>query len=175
MYEKKIQDHVIRLVKQDITDYEVEAFVYYARPDLKLGTGWGGAISVRGGPSIQKELDEIGSCEVGKAVVTGAGEMKAQHIIHAVGPAFQEEDEERKLRDTVRSTLALADEKGFARVAYPPMGSGFYGIPLDVSARIMLDELQRHLQGESKLQEVIICVNDNRELKPFRAQLEALA
>jgi O-acetyl-ADP-ribose deacetylase (regulator of RNase III) len=175
MFEKKFRDRVIRLIKQDITDYEVEAFVYYARPDLKLGTGWGGAISVRGGPSIQKELDEIGSCEVGEAVVTAAGEMKAQHIIHAVGPAFQEEEEEQKLRDTLRSTLTLAEEKGFARVAYPPMGTGFYGIPLDISARIMLDELKRYLQGEPKLQEVVICVNDNRELKPFKAQLDALA
>ena len=175
MDEKKINDRVIRLIKGDITDFEVEAFVYYARPDLKLGTGWGGAISVRGGPSIQKELDEIGSCEIGKAVVTAAGEMKAGHIIHAVGPSFQEEEEERKLRDTLRSTLALADEKGFAQVAYPPMGTGFYGISLDNAARVMFDEFKRHLQGETKLKEVIICVNDNRELKPFRAHLEALA
>jgi len=84
---RKINQSTISLRTGDITDMEVEAFVYYARNDLKLGAGYGNAIAVRGGPSIQKELDEIGELEVGEAAVTDAGNMKSQYIIHAVGPA----------------------------------------------------------------------------------------
>ena len=55
----RIGDSHVRLIRGDITDLDVQAFVFYAKPDLKLGSGFGTAISVRGGPSIQKELDEF--------------------------------------------------------------------------------------------------------------------
>jgi O-acetyl-ADP-ribose deacetylase (regulator of RNase III) len=110
--EKKVGKSTLRVIKGDITDTEVEAFVFYARPDLKLGTGHGNAIAVRGGPSIQKELDEMGTTNVGDAVVTEAGKLKAKRIVHAVGPAFLENDIESKLRNTVLGALKRADEAG---------------------------------------------------------------
>ena len=90
--ELKVKQSLIRLMKGDITALEIEAFVYYARPDLVLGTGFGGAISVRGGPKIQEELKKLGVIRTGEAVTTSAGNMKAKYIIHAAGPRFQEED-----------------------------------------------------------------------------------
>ena len=56
---------VIRLIKDDVTDLEVDAFVFYARSDLALGSGFGGAISVRGGPAIQKELEALAPVDTG--------------------------------------------------------------------------------------------------------------
>ena len=70
MAEKKIGNKVLRLVRGDITDMEVEAFVFDITDDVKLGSGFGGAIQQRGGIVIQKQLDEIGSCPTGDAVVT---------------------------------------------------------------------------------------------------------
>ena len=108
MAEKKIGNKVLRLVRGDITDMEIEAFVFDITEDVKLGSGFGGAIQQRGGIVIQKQLDEVGSCPTGEAVVTEAGILKADWIIHANGPKFREEDEEAKLRKTVRSALARA-------------------------------------------------------------------
>ena len=78
----QIKQSVVRLIRDDITDIEVDAFVYYAQHDLVLGSGFGGAIAVRGGPSVQKELDELDPLETGNAIVSGAGNLKAEHIIH---------------------------------------------------------------------------------------------
>lgn len=161
----------VRLVCGDITDLEVDAFVFYAQHDLVLGSGFGTAISTRGGPSIQKELDELGPLETGQAVVTGAGNLKAQHIVHAVGPRFNEADTDGKLRTTVLNSLRAADEKGLKRIAMPAMGAGFYGIPLDVCARVMLDTLVGYLEGESGIEEVVLCVIDRREHGPFDAAI----
>ena len=97
----QIHDSVLRLIRGDITEIEVDGFVFYAQPDLALGSGFGGAISVRGGPGIQKELDELGPVETGGVVVSGAGKLHADFIVHAVGPRFNEEDTEGKLRTTV--------------------------------------------------------------------------
>ena len=172
MAEKKIGDKVLRLVREDITEMEVDAFVFDITEDVKLGSGFGGAIQQRGGIVIQKALDEIGSCPTGEAVVTEAGILKADWIIHANGPKFREEDEEAKLRKTVQSVLARAEEKGVKRLAFPPMGTGLYQVPLDLCTRVMVDTISEHLANGSTIEEVLIAAPDNREFNPFKAKIE---
>jgi O-acetyl-ADP-ribose deacetylase (regulator of RNase III) len=174
MKEKKWNGKTIRLMKGDVTDLEVDAFAFYAAEDLSLGSGYGTAIAVRGGATIQEELNGRGPLPVGEAVLTGAGEMKARYIIHAVGPKFQEEDEETKLHKTMISALKCAEEKALKRVAFPPMGTGFYGIAVERCARVMLSTIRERLNGQSPLEEVIVCVRDTREIGPFSSELEAL-
>jgi O-acetyl-ADP-ribose deacetylase (regulator of RNase III) len=173
--EKKINQSTIRLIKGDITDIEVEAFVFYARPELKLGSGFGNAIAVRGGPTIQKTLDEMETpLRVGEAVVTEAGKLKAKYIIHAVGPAFQEENTEEKLRNTVVSSMKRAEEKGIQQIAFPLMGAGFYGVPMDIGAKVTLGTIKDYLANNTGVKEVVVVALDNRELGPFKTQFEAL-
>lgn len=173
--EKKINQSTIRLIKGDITDIEVEAFVFYARPELKLGSGFGNAIAVRGGPTIQKTLDEMETpLRVGEAVVTEAGKLKAKYIIHAVGPAFQEENTEEKLRNTVVSSMKRAEEKGIQQIAFPLMGAGFYGVPMDIGAKVTLGTIKDYLAKSTGVKEVVVVALDNRELGPFKTQFEAL-
>lgn len=171
----QVNRSVVRLIKGDITDLEVDAFVFYAQPDLVLGSGFGGAIAMRAGASVQKELDELGPVATGEAVVSGAGKMKAEHIIHAVGPRFQEEDMEPKLRTTMLSTLKCAEEKAVGTLAFPAMGSGYYGIPPALSAKVMVEVLQDHLKGDTSLTEVVICVLDTPQYNSFEAALAALS
>lgn len=171
----QINQSVVRLIKDDVTDLDVDAFVFYAQSDLALGTGFGGAISVRGGPSIQKELNELAPVALGEAVVSAAGELKAQHIIHAVGPKFQEEDTEGKLRTTVLNSLGRAEEAEVERLAFPAMGAGYYGIAPDVCARVMLEAIEGYLEGETGIKEVVICVFDTRQYNAFKAQIENMS
>ncbi|MHC4398419.1 MAG: macro domain-containing protein [Planctomycetota bacterium] len=166
---------VVRLVRDDVTELDVDAFVFYAQHDLVLGSGFGTAISLRGGPQIQKELDELGPVETGHVVVTEAGNLKAKFIVHAVGPRFNERDVDRKLRTTVLNSLKAAEEKGVKRFALPPMGAGFYGVPLDLCARVMVDTIKSYLEGETGIQEVDLCMMDQREFAPFESQLASLS
>ncbi len=168
--EKKVGRGVMRLVRGDITDLDVEAFVYDITEDVQLGSGYGGAIQQRGGPSIQKELNAIGSCPKGHAVVTGAGELKARHIIHTNGPKFHEEDTEGKLERCVVAVLEQAEKKGITQVAFPPIGTGLYQVPLDVCARVMMGAVEAHLKRGSTVREVIFVALDSREHAPFAAR-----
>jgi len=171
----QINQSVVRLIKDDVTDLDVDAFVFYAQSDLVLGTGFGGAIGVRGGPSVQKELDELAPVDIGEAVVSDAGKLKAKHVIHAVGPKFQEEDTEGKLRTTVLNSLRRAEDVGAERLAFPAMGAGYYGIPPDLCARVMLEVIKNHLEGETAIKEVIICVLDTDQKNAFKAQIENMS
>lgn len=170
----KVNTSTIRLERGDITDYDIEAFVYYAQHDLVLGSGFGTAITMRGGPSVQEELNGMGPLNTTECVVSAAGNMKAEKIIHAVGPRFQEENLDTKLAATIHNVLKLAEEKGIKKIAFPPMGAGFYGVPLDVSAHITLDSIKDHLRNGSSIEEVVIFLLDKRDYKPFQEKIVAL-
>lgn len=162
----------IRLVRGDITELDVDALVFYAQPDLTLGSGFGGAIAVRGGASIQKEANDLatnGPLPTGSAVMTGAGKLKARRIIHAVGPRFREEDTEAKLRRTILNCLQCAQAEGLKSLAFPLMGSGYYGIPPAVSARVMLDVFESHAEEVPGIEEIIVCVFDTPQFTAFEA------
>lgn len=170
----KIHNSQILVTKGDITLLEVPAFVFYAQHDLQLGTGFGTAVSQRGGPSIQEELDKLGPLATTEVVASAAGSLKAEWILHAVGPRFMEEDIPGKLRTTMLNCLREADAKGVTGLAFPAMGAGFYGIPLDVCAETMLAAIRDYLCQETKITEVTVCLLDDREYKPFVKQLSVL-
>jgi O-acetyl-ADP-ribose deacetylase (regulator of RNase III) len=170
----QVNKSTVGLSKGIITDLDTDAFVFYAKEDLALGSGFGSIISGQGGPSIEKELKELAPIAVGEAVVSTAGKLKAKHIIHAVGPAFQEEDTESKLRAAVSNSLKRADEKGIERLAFPAMGAGYHGIPLDLCARVMLETIQSHLKGETGIKEVVICVLDTPWVQSFQSRIAKL-
>jgi O-acetyl-ADP-ribose deacetylase (regulator of RNase III) len=169
----RVNGKSIRLEKGDLMAAPVDAVVFYAREDLQLGSGFGSAILARGGVAIQNELDLIGHIAVGEAVVTSAGSMPSRHIIHACGPKFQEADLEAKLSKCVRSALEAAAAKDFKTIAFPPMGAGFYGVPLQLCAMVMLEIIGGFLALPSSIEEVTIYVIDDREFRAFEARFPA--
>jgi len=152
----------------------MDGIVYYARPDLNLGSGYGSAIATQGGPKVQEELKKIGSANVTEVVVTGGGGLPARHILHAVGPRFQEENLEEKLKTTILNTLKKAEEYKLRRIVFPAMGAGFYGVPLETCARMSLEIAGEFLPKAAALQEVVFCLRDSREFKPFQEQLQKM-
>jgi O-acetyl-ADP-ribose deacetylase (regulator of RNase III) len=102
---------ILRLVKGDITERDVDVIVNAANSYLKHGGGVAAAIVRKGGAIIQEESDEIGFVPVGSAVITGAGKLPCKAVIHTVGPSMGEGDEDNKLIRAVQSSLTLASEK----------------------------------------------------------------
>ena len=92
-----------------------------------------------------------------------------------MGPRFHEENIEGKLRTTLLNLLTLVEEKGITRIAFPAMGAGFYGIPADLCARVMLETIKSHLLGETGIAEVVICVLDTPQYEAFKVPLATLA
>ncbi|MDP2996313.1 MAG: macro domain-containing protein [Bryobacterales bacterium] len=172
--ERKVHQTVVRLMQGDLTALEVDAFVHYAKENLELGSGYGTAIQSRGGGAVKKEVEKIGGIRMGEAVMTTAGGMAAKHIIHACGPKFQESDTEGKLRDCMNSALQIARENGLKSVAFPPMGAGFYGVPLALSAQVMIDAIRSAAAAGTPPEVIIICTVDGRDFLAFKNQVGAL-
>lgn len=161
----------VEAVQGDITAAPVDAIVNAANEHLQLGSGVAGAIRAKGGPSIQEECNRIGGTAVGTAVVTAAGNLKAKHVIHAVGPRKGEGEEDRKLASAVRASLALAERQGMRSIALPAISAGNFGFPMDRCARIMLTEIQRYIQGGTKLEQVTVCLYGDEAFDTFKREL----
>lgn len=170
----KINNTEIKILRDDLTNMEVDAIVFYAKSNLSLGSGYGNAISTRGGPSIKTELEKIGIANQTEAVVTKAGNLNCKFIIHAVGPAFQEKDMIPKLKTTISNALNAASSYEIETIALPLMGAGFYGVPVDLSVKTMYDCVKEYAGKNGKIKEVIFCANDNRELKLIKDNLTKL-
>ena len=82
-----------------------------------------------------------------------------------------EGDEDKKLASAVRAALALADRRGMKSIALPAISTGIFGFPIDRAARIMLTEIQRFLQGGTKLERVVLCLYDEEAFEVFKREL----
>jgi O-acetyl-ADP-ribose deacetylase (regulator of RNase III) len=168
-----IGDKAIELVQGDLTELAVDAIVNAANAQLVLGAGVAGAIRTKGGPSIQEECDRIGGTTVGQAVATGAGNLKARYVIHAVGPRMGEGDEDEKLRQATWNSLLRATEKGLRSIAFPAISTGIFGFPKDRCATIMFSAARQFLQQQpTTLQKVIFCLWSAEDLAIFGRTLE---
>jgi len=172
--ELRVKQGILRLEVGDITELPVEGIVYYARPDLVLGSGFGGVITAKGGPKIQEELKKFGKANTTEVVITSGGDLKAKYILHAVGPRFQEEDLEEKLRSTMGNVLRKAEESRIQSLAFPAMGVGFYAVPLEVCARETLEAVKKHLEASAGIREVVFCLRDSHEYKKFSEHLQRI-
>jgi len=146
----QINGQTIELTQGDITLQEVDAVVNAANAQLAGGGGVDGAIHRRGGPSIMEETDRRypEGCPTGSAVITGAGRMAAQYVIHTVGPIYSggNRGEAELLASAYRNCLELAVENDCRGVAFPSLSTGAYGYPIDEAARIALSTTIEFLQ-----------------------------
>jgi O-acetyl-ADP-ribose deacetylase len=168
-WEIKLRNNkIIRLVKGDITERNVDAIVNAANSYLKHGGGVAAAIVRKGGTLIQEESNKIvkgigGLIPVGSAVITKAGNLPCKAVIHTVGPRMGEGDEDYKLRKAVRSSLLLASEKGFRSISMPAISSGIFGFPKDRCAKILVGESKTFLQASNSNDD---CGNNKKDITP---------
>lgn len=157
----------ICFMKGDITEFEVDAIVNAANNELVLGSGVAGAIRTKGGPRIQEECERIGSIRLGEATVTTAGNLKAYYVIHAASMQLGGRTTAESLRNTTRSSLLRAEEKGFKTIAFPAIGTGVAGFPMEECATVMVSEVLEHLKSRSSLEKIYFVLYDDAALKTF--------
>jgi O-acetyl-ADP-ribose deacetylase (regulator of RNase III) len=155
----------------DLTDADADAIVNAANNGLKLGGGVAGAIRVRGGLSIQQECDRIGPIALGEAAITGAGRLRARHVIHAASMRLGESTSEPNLRAATRNSLMRANENSLKSIAFPAIGTGIAGFPIERCARVMLEEVRAHLGGPTTVERVEFVLFDRDSLEVFERAL----
>ena len=164
----------IRLIEGNIVLLNVEAIVNAANKSLILGGGVAGAIRKFGGPTIQEECHKLGPIEVGQAVLTGAGNLKAKFVIHAAGPVYGEGEEDKKLLRATLNSLQIAQKTKIKSIAFPAISTGIFHFPIRRCSEIMLKTTMDFLDKNDCPEEVVFCLYGEKHYSIFANAFEKL-
>lgn len=179
----EIGDAFIALVRGDITEQDIDAIVNAANSSLLGGGGVDGAIHRAGGPEILEACQEIRDTDypdglpTGEVVVTTAGRLSADYVIHAVGPRYRDgkRNEADLLADAYWNALEAAVDAGCRSVAFPSISTGAYGFPINEAAAIALTMAADFVYDHPEdLDEVRFVLFSDEDLHVFQNALVAV-
>jgi O-acetyl-ADP-ribose deacetylase (regulator of RNase III) len=162
---------VLELVQGDITTFAVDAIVNAANSGLRGGGGVDGAIHRAGGPAIMAECRRLGGCPTGDARATGAGNLPARHVIHAVGPVWSggEAGEPEALASAYRRSVEVAGELGCRSMAFPAISTGIYGYPVERAADVALEAALEAAEASQQVRLLVFVLFSEEHLAAFEA------
>ena len=166
----KIKNTELKIVQGDITELETEAIVNAANNELWMGGGVAGALKKKGGQGIEDEAVKKGPIEIGGAVATSAGSLKAKYVIHAATMGMDFNTDEVKVRSSCASALKEAERLKVKSIAFPALGCGTGGFPEVGAAKIMAQEVFRHLWFDypaTSLKEITFVLYDKKAYDIF--------
>lgn len=138
----------IRIVNGDLLAQNVDVIVNAWNRNiipwwLLLPQGVSGAIKRQAGIQPFRELGRLGPIPLGGAVLTSAGRLPYQGIIHVAGISMLWRSSERSIRDSARNAVLLAERSGFRSIAMPLIGAGSGGGKPERVESFIVDELNR--------------------------------
>lgn len=157
---------MLKTILGDITKVTtVEAIVNAANSSLLGGGGVDGAIHRAAGPELLAECRTLHGCKTGQAKITKAYKLPCKYVIHTVGPVWNggSLNEEEKLAECYKNSLALAVENNIRTIAFPSISTGIYRFPVERAAKIAVATVRRFIQeNPNKIDEVLWVLFDER-------------
>ena len=163
----------IELWNGDICDLEVDAIVNPANLSLWMATGVGGAIKRAGGDTIEFAAVRQAPVPLGGSIVTTAGALAAKSVIHAVSLDRDRRTSGPVIEAAVRSAMERAREIGATSVAFPALGTGVGGFPLDEAARITVQTVRDELTRSPGIDHVIFALRGAAAYEAFGVAINA--
>jgi O-acetyl-ADP-ribose deacetylase (regulator of RNase III) len=159
----------IEIVQGDITKLAVDALVNAAKSSLLGGGGVDGAIHAAAGPKLLKECRGLGGAQTGEAKMTRGYRLRANHVIHAVGPVWHggSAGEPELLASCYRNACELVQRGGLRTVAFPCISTGIYGYPIEPAAVVAQSTVREWLLGHDLPERVIFCCFSSNDLAVY--------
>ena len=166
----------INLIQGDITHLEVDAIVNAANTSLLGGGGVDGAIHKAAGKELLEACRLLKGCETGQAKVTPGFLLKANYVIHTVGPVYQAmspKQAETLLATAYKCSLFQAERKECKSVAFPNISTGVYGFPKEKAAQIAIKAVEDFRKSKPEfVEKVIFCCFDNENFNIYNNLLK---
>ncbi len=167
-----IAKHTLDILQGDITEQETEAIVNAANNFLWMGAGVAGAIKRKGGQEIEAEAIAQGPIEIGQAVITKGGKLKAKFVIHAAVMGQDLNTDANIVRLATQNSLKLAELKEIQSMSLPAIGTGVGGFSIFHCANVMLLEAIDFLQKSQNLKLIRFVLFDKPAFDAFNEELK---
>ena len=155
------------MIEGDIATCDVDAVANAANDHLWMGGGVAGALKRAGGEEIEREAVAKGPIQPGDAVATGAGHLRAKHVIHAAVMGQDPATNAMLVERATRRTLEVADDLDAESIALPAFGTGVGGFPLEDCAELMVRAVREY--RPRTLKRVVFAVYGPEAERAFRA------
>lgn len=162
----------LEIIHGDIADQDTEAVVNAANNYLWMGSGVAGAIKRKGGEEIEREAMAQAPIEVGGAVITSGGKLKAKYVIHAAAMGQDLHTDANKVQLSTINSLRLAESKEIKSISFPAIGTGVGGFSVFQCADVMINEAINFLQKAKHLNLVRFVLFDKATLDAFNEELK---
>jgi O-acetyl-ADP-ribose deacetylase (regulator of RNase III) len=161
------------VIEGDITRIAADAIVNAASHSLLGSAGLSGALFAAAGPELRDECAALGGCASGEAKITKAYQLSARHVIHAVGPIWYggADREDEVLSRCYESCFKLVEQYGHRTIAFPSIGTGAHGFPLERAAPIALAAIAGFLKRNTTVEKITVVCFDRTT---YRGYLKAL-
>jgi O-acetyl-ADP-ribose deacetylase (regulator of RNase III) len=163
----------IELWNGDICDLEVDVIVNAANLSLWMSTGVAGEIKRAGGDAIEFAAVRQAPVPLGEAIVTPAGRLAARAVIHAVSLDRDRRTSGEVIDRAVRSAMARARELRATSIAFPALGTGVGGFPLDEAARVTVRAVRDEMRNSPHLEHITFAMRGAAAYQAFEAALAA--
>jgi len=156
---RRIGDVQLDVIVADITTLGVDAIVNAANSSLLGGGGVDGAIHRAAGPELVAECRMLHGCKTGDAKITKGYRLKAAHVIHTVGPVWNDGalGEDDLLASCYRRSMELCGKHELTSVAFPAISTGIFRFPADRAAKIAVHTTINALPMAPLVGHVIFC------------------
>jgi O-acetyl-ADP-ribose deacetylase (regulator of RNase III) len=161
----------IELWNGDICDLEVDAIVNAANVSLWMSTGVSGEIKRAGGDAIEFAAVRQAPIPLGQAVFTPAGRLAAKVIIHAASLDRDRRTNADIIDRAVRSAMTVARDLRVSSIAFPAMGTGVGGFPLDEAARVTVGAVRAELAQSPLIEHVTFAMRGAAAYEAFETAL----
>ncbi|WAR21754.1 Y508-like protein [Mya arenaria] len=149
----------------DMSELNVEVIVNPSNDKIGLSGGLGNVIKMKGGLALERPckgyMKNNGQLSEGEVFVSPAGNLKAKHIIHVVGPTWNDgiHQEDEKLTEVVFEAMKQASIKNIKSLAMPAISCGVYGFPVKKATGIIVAAVKNFFREEqdSSLTEIYLC------------------
>jgi len=153
----------IRFLVGDLTQMEVEAIVNPANSEGEMGGGVAATVKRAGGKAIEAEAMQQAPIALGRAIITDAGRLPCQFVIHA--PTMKmpvQRTSVENVRKAMLAALQIASDYKIESLAVPGMGTGTGKVGVEEAAAAMI-EATKTLEPRCTFKKLIF-VDQNEEL-----------
>lgn len=157
----------------DITKVHKGAIVNPANSYGTMGGGVALAIRKKGGTKIEEEAVRQAPIPIGKAIITTAGKLDVDFVIHA--PTMKEPIEQSsidKVKSATYAAFQCAEEHGVKRIVFPGMGTGYGKLSKEIAAKTMISTIKQFIDQRTSLKEIILMGFDEVLTKEWKKALK---
>ena len=162
---------MIAVVQADITSLPAAALVRPVSAEWDSVSAAARRIEIAAGPELNEQCEKLGDLPVGSAVLTSAGHLAAEYVVHTIVRSMDEPVSESSVYRAVQNALRRCVEWGIETLAMPPLGTGAGNLDVEDAASVIVPVLLEHMRAAEYPATVTIVVESEYEYDVFRNEI----